>query len=118
MDNVFEVIADPSRRGILDLLVDRPHDVGEIVARTGLSQPNASRHLRILREVGLVLLGGGHRSGMREGEVTDCEPPCLDALSDWLDGAREAAERPTADRHRLAPYPELEARYQRLHGNC
>jgi DNA-binding transcriptional ArsR family regulator len=51
---VFEVVADGSRRQILDLLATGPRAVGEIAAATGLSQPNASRHLRILREAGLV----------------------------------------------------------------
>jgi len=55
MEDVFEVVAEPSRRGILDLLTDRPHAVGEIADRTGLSQPNVSRHLRILREADLVV---------------------------------------------------------------
>jgi DNA-binding transcriptional ArsR family regulator len=51
---VFDVVADGSRRQILDLLAAGPRAVGEIAAETGLSQPNASRHLRILREAGLV----------------------------------------------------------------
>jgi DNA-binding transcriptional ArsR family regulator len=51
---VFEAVVDPSRRQILDLLAGAPRPVGEIVRATGLSQPNASRHLRILREAGLV----------------------------------------------------------------
>src|ERR1700742_3732509 len=51
---VFEALAEASRRETLDLLATGPRPVGEIVARTGLSQPNASRHLRILREAGLV----------------------------------------------------------------
>jgi DNA-binding transcriptional ArsR family regulator len=54
MEDVFEVVAESSRRGILDLLMDGPHSVGEIVDRTGLSQPNVSRHLRILREADVV----------------------------------------------------------------
>jgi DNA-binding transcriptional ArsR family regulator len=54
MNNTFEVVAEPARRQILDLLIDGPRPVGEIVAATGLSQPNTSRHLRILREAGLV----------------------------------------------------------------
>jgi DNA-binding transcriptional ArsR family regulator len=54
MDDVFEVVAEPSRRGILDLLMEGPHSVGEIADRTGLSQPNVSRHLRILREANVV----------------------------------------------------------------
>jgi DNA-binding transcriptional ArsR family regulator len=51
---VFDVVADGSRRRILDLLTTGPRAVGEIAAETRLSQPNASRHLRILREAGLV----------------------------------------------------------------
>jgi DNA-binding transcriptional ArsR family regulator len=54
MEDVFEVVAEPSRRGILDLLMDGPHSVGEIAGHTGLSQPNVSRHLRILREANVV----------------------------------------------------------------
>jgi DNA-binding transcriptional ArsR family regulator len=54
MEDVFEVVAEPSRRGILDLLMGGPHSVGEIVDHTGLSQPNVSRHLRILREADVV----------------------------------------------------------------
>jgi DNA-binding transcriptional ArsR family regulator len=49
----FEVLAEPNRRRILDLLlVERP--VGDIVDGTGLSQPAVSKHLRVLREAGLV----------------------------------------------------------------
>jgi DNA-binding transcriptional ArsR family regulator len=54
MESTFEVVAEPARRSILDLLVAGPRPVGEIVTATGMSQPNASRHLRILREAGLV----------------------------------------------------------------
>jgi DNA-binding transcriptional ArsR family regulator len=51
---VFEAVSEPSRRAILDLLIERRLAVGELVDETGLSQPNTSRHLRILREAGLV----------------------------------------------------------------
>jgi DNA-binding transcriptional ArsR family regulator len=54
MTTAFEVVAEPARREILDLLIRGPRAVGELVAQTGLSQPNTSRHLRILREAGLV----------------------------------------------------------------
>jgi DNA-binding transcriptional ArsR family regulator len=50
----FEVLAEPARREILDLLIDGPRPVGDLVAETRQSQPNTSRHLRILREAGLV----------------------------------------------------------------
>ena len=54
MSTTFEVVAEPARRQILDLLIDGPRPVGELVAATGLSQPNTSRHLRVLRDAGLV----------------------------------------------------------------
>jgi DNA-binding transcriptional ArsR family regulator len=54
MTTAFEVLGEPARREILDLLLRGPRAVGELVAETGLSQPNTSRHLRVLREAGLV----------------------------------------------------------------
>jgi DNA-binding transcriptional ArsR family regulator len=50
----FEVLAEPNRRRILDLLRDDERLVGDLVARIGLSQPGVSKHLRVLREAGLV----------------------------------------------------------------
>jgi DNA-binding transcriptional ArsR family regulator len=50
----FEVLAEPNRRRILDLLRDDERSVGDLVARIGLSQPGVSKHLRVLREAGLV----------------------------------------------------------------
>jgi DNA-binding transcriptional ArsR family regulator len=52
--STFEVLAEPSRRRILDLLRQRPRAVGELVETLGLSQPGVSKHLRVLREAGLV----------------------------------------------------------------
>jgi DNA-binding transcriptional ArsR family regulator len=50
----FEVVAEPTRRRILDLLCERPRPVGELVDALGLSQPGVSKHLRVLREARLV----------------------------------------------------------------
>ena len=54
MATAFAVLAEPTRRRILDLLRDEPRSVGDLVARLGLSQPGTSKHLRVLREAGLV----------------------------------------------------------------
>ena len=54
MATTFDVLAEPARRRILDLLLEEPRSVGELVARVGLSQPGTSKHLRVLREAGLV----------------------------------------------------------------
>jgi DNA-binding transcriptional ArsR family regulator len=50
----LDVLAEPNRRRILDLVRDGPRPVGEIVEATGLTQPGTSKHLRVLREAGLV----------------------------------------------------------------
>lgn len=54
MTTTFEVLAEPTRRRLLDALRERPHAVGELVDRLALSQPQASKHLRVLRDAGLV----------------------------------------------------------------
>lgn len=52
---MFEAVAEPSRRALLDLLADGERSAGELVATmSNLTQPAVSRHLRVLREVGLV----------------------------------------------------------------
>ncbi|MCW2952511.1 MAG: ArsR family transcriptional regulator [Conexibacter sp.] len=50
----FDVLAEPKRRQILDLLRERPRVVGELVAELRISQPGVSKHLRVLREAQLV----------------------------------------------------------------
>jgi DNA-binding transcriptional ArsR family regulator len=54
MASTFEVLGEPRRREILDLLLERERPVGELVAKLDLTQPAVSKHLRILRESGLV----------------------------------------------------------------
>jgi DNA-binding transcriptional ArsR family regulator len=50
----FDVLAEPMRRRILDLLLERPRLVGELTGELGLTQPGTSKHLRVLRDAGLV----------------------------------------------------------------
>src|SRR5919109_314535 len=54
MATAFAALAEPTRRHILDLLRERPRPVGELVLHLGLSQPGTSKHLRVLRQAGLV----------------------------------------------------------------
>ncbi len=54
MATSFEVLAEPTRRRILDLLLERPRSVGELVEQLRLSQPGTSKHLRVLRDNGFV----------------------------------------------------------------
>lgn len=54
MATTFEVLAEPTRRDILDLLRERERSVGELVQRIPISQPGVSKHLRVLRDARLV----------------------------------------------------------------
>jgi DNA-binding transcriptional ArsR family regulator len=79
METVFAVIAEPSRRRILDALRAREQSVGDLVAAVGLSQPATSKHLRVLREAGLV---ASRVDAQRR--LYRVEPTPLRALDDWL----------------------------------
>src|SRR5215831_13600856 len=76
---VFRAIADPARRKILGLLRGRRRTVGEIAANFRTSRPAISKHLRLLRSVGLVVT-------RREGTARICELNAkpLRAVGDWL----------------------------------
>jgi DNA-binding transcriptional ArsR family regulator len=52
--SLFEVLAEPNRRRILDLLREQDRPVGDLVAALAVSQPAVSKHLRVLRDAGLV----------------------------------------------------------------
>lgn len=76
---VFEVIAEPSRRRILDLLAGGERPVGELVEHVALSQPAVSKHLKTLREAGLVEV-----RGEAQRRVYRVRPQPLQAVDDWL----------------------------------
>jgi DNA-binding transcriptional ArsR family regulator len=54
MASTFDALAEPTRRRILDLLMRRERPVGDLVALLDISQPGVSKHLRVLRDAGLV----------------------------------------------------------------
>jgi DNA-binding transcriptional ArsR family regulator len=83
----FELVAEPSRRRILDLLRERARSVGELVKLLGLSQPGVSRHLRLLREAGLVRV---RPEGQRRWY--ELEPKPLAELDEWLEPYRQLWE--------------------------
>jgi DNA-binding transcriptional ArsR family regulator len=76
---VFRAIADPTRREILSLLRGRRYAVGELAANFRTSRPAISKHLRLLRSVGLVVTS---RSGTASLCALNAKP--LRAVSDWL----------------------------------
>ena len=77
--NPFEAIAEPNRRRILDLLRSGERPAGELVEATGLSQPGVSKHLKLLREAGLVSV---RPDGQRR--LYKLEPGELAELDAWL----------------------------------
>ena len=83
MDELLAVIADPSRREMLELLAERERSAGELGAAFSLSQPAVSRHLRVLREAGLVRVRG---DGQRR--IYSLEPRPLKELDAWLERYR------------------------------
>ena len=80
----FDVLAEPARRRILDLLRERPRAVGELVERLGMSQPGTSKHLRVLRDAGLVAV---HVDAQRR--VYELRPEPLSEIDEWLRPYRE-----------------------------
>jgi DNA-binding transcriptional ArsR family regulator len=79
MASTLEVLAEPSRRRILDLLLSGERPVGELVVDTALSQPSVSKHLRVLREAGLVEV----RSDAQR-RIYRVNPEPLRNLDEWL----------------------------------
>jgi DNA-binding transcriptional ArsR family regulator len=79
-------LADPTRRGMVELLAERPRRAGELVAAFPVSQPAVSRHLRVLREHGLI--EEQRPDGDRRGRLYRLRPGALDPLAGWLDEVR------------------------------
>lgn len=76
--DVFSALAEPNRRAILDLLVAGERAVNDLVALLGIAQPQVSKHLRILKEVGLVRV---RKAGRRR--VYQLQAEELRTVHDW-----------------------------------
>ena len=87
MMTVFDALAEPMRRQILDLLRERPRPVGELVDLLGISQPGISKHLRVLREVGLVSVRQDAQRHWYE-----LRPEALGEVQAWLEPYRDLLE--------------------------
>jgi len=79
--DAFNAIAEPRRRAILDVLADGERSVGDLVEALGLAQPQVSKHLKVLREVGAVEVreAGRRRLYRINGEA-------LKPVHDWVVG--------------------------------
>jgi DNA-binding transcriptional ArsR family regulator len=82
---VFDVLAEPHRRHILDLLRQDDRAVGDLVSELGISQPGVSKHLRVLRDAGLV---GVKVDAQRR--VYRLQPEPLRQIDEWLAPYRAA----------------------------
>jgi DNA-binding transcriptional ArsR family regulator len=87
MVTIFEVLADPTRRRILDLLRERPRLVGELVDQLKVSQPLMSKHLRVLREAGVV-----HVRQDAQRRWYELHPEPLAEVDAWLTAYRHLWE--------------------------
>ena len=83
MDALLETLAEPGRRRILDALTQGERAAGDFTPMLGISQPGVSRHLRVLREAGLVTV---REEGRRR--LYRLNPKPLAELDAWLGGYR------------------------------
>ena len=79
--DAFNAVAEPRRREILDALAGGERPVSELVDLLGLAQPHVSRHLRVLREVGAVVVRDEGRQ-----RVYRLNPQALKPIHDWVSG--------------------------------
>ena len=83
MDAVLQALADGSRRTVLEILRDHPATAGELADALPIARPGVSRHLRVLREAGLV---GVRQDAQRR--IYSLRPEALREVDEWLEGYR------------------------------
>jgi DNA-binding transcriptional ArsR family regulator len=112
---MFQALAEPHRRAIVGLLAERERTAGEIVAALPLTQPTVSKHLRVLREAGLVAV---RAEANRRIYRLRTEP--LRDLDTWLATFRplwsarlDALEQHLDDMHDTADPDDMEERHER-----
>jgi DNA-binding transcriptional ArsR family regulator len=90
--DVFNAVAEPRRRQILDILAGGERPVNDLVALLDLAQPQVSKHLRVLREVGLVEVRGDGRQRMYRLNGRPLQP-----IYDWVRTYQESWSRRFAE---------------------
>lgn len=96
VDRIFAALADPVRRRAVELLGQRPHSAGELAGALGLAPPAMSRHLRALKEGGLV--EDGHPSFDARVRIYSLKDGATAELKQWL------AETEALWTHQLAAF--------------
>lgn len=82
LDETLALLADPTRRRVVELLAQRPTPAGQLAVQAGLSAPAMSRHLRLLRRAGVVI--ERHDGDDARVRVYSLRLDRLSALRDWL----------------------------------
>jgi DNA-binding transcriptional ArsR family regulator len=83
VESAFEIIAEPNRRAILTLLLSSEQSVGELERRLGMSQPQVSKHLRVLREAGFV-----EATVDAQRRLYRLRPEPMQQIDEWLEQFR------------------------------
>jgi len=78
----FEALADPTRRGVVELLKQKPRRAGDLAKALGQSRPAMSRHLKVLRKTGLV--EPANDDGDLRARVYQLRPAPFQELRDWV----------------------------------
>jgi DNA-binding transcriptional ArsR family regulator len=112
--DAFNAVAEPRRRQILDLLARGERPVNDVVQLLGIAQPQVSKHLRVLREVGLVSVRGSGRERIYRLNAERLKP-----IHDWvqtfeqfwdqqIDRIKERAERKVNEHSADSKKPDTE----------
>ena len=110
LDDTFAALADPARRGVVDLLREHPRRAGDLAHQLGLSRPAMSRHLKVLRTQGLIEPASDDADA--RARVYRLKPEPFADLRTWLDevelfwsGQLAAFKAHAEARHRQVPGP-------------
>jgi DNA-binding transcriptional ArsR family regulator len=80
---VFAALADPTRRRVVELLAERDRTAGELASTFTVSRPAVSRHLRVLRDAGLI-----RSRGEAQRRIYSLEPESLEEVDEWIESLR------------------------------
>ncbi len=83
LDGTFTALADPTRRGVIDLLRREPRRAGDLADALGMSRPAMSRHLKVLRTSGLI--EPANDDDDLRARVYRLKPEPFSSLRSWLD---------------------------------
>jgi DNA-binding transcriptional ArsR family regulator len=111
MLETFTALAEPTRLKIVELLGGNPRSVGEICDRLAVGQPQASKHLRVLRDLGLVDV-----EARAQQRIYSLRPEPLRAMHAWLDRYRRIWEERLDQLDALAAELTAQDTKERPHG--